>query len=257
MRCPFADWKPVGNHGGLMRSHRGLVVHVQEGNGSLAGYFNNPASQVSAHFWAAKDGRLEQYVDSDSVAWAQAGGNPDYLSVETEGFAREFLTEQQIATLGRLLAWVHASYGVPLVGPVRHGQSGLTTHSQPDGIPDPLWGNHPCPGTRRLGQLALVLAAAGSEPQPAPRAQGRNMIAHDNVTGGNWIVRSNGNVYAFDGAPYIGPLPKFTAQWGIGTAANPVVGICSDGGGGFVLAADGGGPQPATYHITADGRYAR
>ena len=42
------------------------------------------------------------------------------------------------------------------------------------------------------------------------------MIARDNVTGGCWVVRPNGNVYTFNGAQYIGPLPKYLAQWGIG-----------------------------------------
>jgi hypothetical protein len=74
--------------------------------------------------------------------------------------------------------------------------------------------------------------------------------------GGYWGVRANGDVYTFDGAQYIGPLPKYLAQWGIGTAANPVVGIAADGQGGFALLADNGGPQPEIYNIPADGQFA-
>lgn len=93
-------------------------------------------------------------------------------------------------------------------------------------------------------------------PPPAtPREN--NMIARDNGTNGYWVARSNGNTYAFDGAPYLGPLPKYTAQWGIGTAANPIVGIVSDNAGGFTLAADNGGAEPSIYHITSDGAYAK
>ena len=82
------------------------------------------------------------------------------------------------------------------------------------------------------------------------------MIAQ-NGANGQWVVRPNANVYAFNGAPYIGPLAKYTAQWGIGTPQNPIVGIVSDNAGGFILAADNGGAQPAVYHITSDGQYAR
>ena len=158
--CPFATLRPVQNHGGAMSGHLGLVLHVQQGNGSLYGYFNNPASQVSAHFWCAKDGTLEQYVDCDVVAWAEAAGNPSYLSVETEGFDTEPLNATQIDTLGRLLAWSAATYGFPTTGPPAHGQKGFTQHCNPNGTPDPTWGNHTCPGIIRLGQMSAVTQAA-------------------------------------------------------------------------------------------------
>ncbi len=99
--------------------------------------------------------------------------------------------------------------------------------------------------------------APSPAPPPAPAPQEETMIARDNVTGGVWVARANADVYTFLGAPYIGPLPKYTAAWGIGTPSNPVVGIVSDEAGGFVLAADNGGPEPSVYHITSDGAYAR
>lgn len=90
-------------------------------------------------------------------------------------------------------------------------------------------------------------------PPPTPYPlQGDEMICRDPKTGGYWAVRPSGNVYAYYGAPYIGPAPKYLTQWGIGTAANPVVGICSDGVDGFVLSADTDAfpGSPALYHIT-------
>lgn len=164
--CPLAAWRPVVNHGGQISGHLGLVLHVQQGTGSLQGYFNNPASQVSAHFWCSRTGALEQYVDTDIEAWAEAAGNSHYLSVETEGFDNESLTAQQIATLAGLLNWASGYYGFPVRGPVAHGQSGFTPHCNPDGSPDPAWGNHPCPGPIRLGQMGAILAA--THPQPPP-----------------------------------------------------------------------------------------
>jgi hypothetical protein len=151
-----------------MRSHKGLVLHVQEGNGSLFGWFSNPAAQVSAHFWCAKDGTIEQYLDTDTeTAWAQSAGNPDYLSVETEGFAGEALTPNQITKVAALLNWCGWFYGIPAVGPVAHGTRGFTQHCNPDGTPDPAWGNHSCPGTVRLDQMPTILAVA-RQPEPIP-----------------------------------------------------------------------------------------
>ena len=68
-RYPGATWLPIThNVGGRRTQTIGFVLHVQVGNGSLHGYFDNPATGASSHFWAAKDGRLEQYVDTDLTA---------------------------------------------------------------------------------------------------------------------------------------------------------------------------------------------
>lgn len=257
MICPFAVQKPINtNHGGTRSQHLGFVVHVQEGDGSLYGFFNNPASQVSAHFWCSQTGVLEQYLDTSVIAWAEAAGNDSYASCEFEGFATEAMTNEQILQGAALVSWLAASEGWPVTGPVPHGSAGVTTHCNPDGTPDPAWGNHVCPGPIRLGQVPALVAAA--KPPPAPSTQEHdNMIAKDTKTGGYWVARSSGDVYTFAGAPYLGPLPKYKTQWGIGTPSNPVVGIVSDGAGGFTLATDNGGPQPNIYHITSDGQYAR
>lgn len=164
MICPFATYRPVGNHGGPKSAHLGLVLHEQEGNGSLYGYFNNPASQVSSTFWCSKTGLLEQYGDTDVVMWAQAAGNGAYDSVECEGFQGEPMTAAQINSVARLLAWDAQASGFPIVGPVAHGQPGFTPHCNPDGTPDPAWGNHPCPGSIRLAQMPEIVLAAAPPP---------------------------------------------------------------------------------------------
>ena len=104
----------------------------------------------------------------------------------------------------------------------------------------------------------------GAAPQPTPvpvppsptYSTEHNMLTKDPKSGGYWGARPNGSVYTFDGAPYIGPLAKYTAQWGIGTPQNPIVGIAADGVGGFALLADNGGAQPNIYNIPANGQYA-
>lgn len=179
MWLPGAAARPVVNHGGPMARQLGLVVHVQQGDGSPFGWFNDPASQVSSHLWVGKDGTLEQYVDLADQAWAQVAGNPDYLSIETEGFDTEELTAEQVGGLSALIAWGHRTLGWPAVM-VDHGGRGITTHAHwPSGTPDPAWGGHPCPGPLRAGQLANLVARLG--PIPAPPAPPINLEGSDMV----------------------------------------------------------------------------
>lgn len=112
-----------------------------------------------------------------------------------------------------------------------------------------------------MGYRYLPVSYGTPNPPPVPtptvNETEKNMLTKDSKSGGYWGARANGSVYTFDGAPYIGPLAKYTAEWGIGTAANPVVGIAADGEGGFALLTDNGGPQPEIYNIPANGQFAK
>jgi peptidoglycan hydrolase-like protein with peptidoglycan-binding domain len=165
--CPFAAWKPVANHGGRMSGNLGLVLHVQEGNNSLAGWFNNPAADASATWWVSKAGALEQYVDADVCAWAQSDGNSTYNSVETEGYHDEALTPQQEDTLARLYAWGAQTYGWPNLLAETPGDDGFAWH----GMGGSAWGGHTsCPGDLRKNRRQPILAVAfgGATPAPSP-----------------------------------------------------------------------------------------
>ncbi len=143
-------------------------MHVQVGTGSCYGEFSNPANQASSTWWIGVDGTLEQYVDADMTAWTEMAGNPYYDSVETEGTPDQPWTDAQQATLARLIAWGHQTFGWPLAL-VDHGGSGITTHAHyPSGVPDDAWGGHPCPGPVRTAQLPSVLAAAVAIVDPRP-----------------------------------------------------------------------------------------
>ncbi len=165
--CPFAVEDLISvNYGGDMLTNKGLVVHVQEGDYSLFEWFDDPAAQVSSHFWISKSGRLEQYVLVGREAWAQVLGNASYVSVETEGYTTEPLTYAQQGTLASLIAWGHMAYGWPLQL-VDHGGEGITTHAHyPSELPDPAWGDHACPGHLRSLQLPKVLDAARAIARP-------------------------------------------------------------------------------------------
>ena len=155
--CPFATWKPVGNHGGPMSANLGLVLHVQEGNNGLAGWFNNPASDASSTWWVSKAGALEQYVDADVCAWAQGDGNSTYDSVETEGYHDEPLTAAQESTLARLYSWGATTYGWANALAEAPGQHGFGWH----GMGGSDWGGHTgCPGDLRDARRGPILAVA-------------------------------------------------------------------------------------------------
>lgn len=162
MICPFATWLPVASHSGPMTEHLGLVVHVQEGMNSLAGYMANAANQVSSTFWVSRAGAIEQYVDTGNAPWTQMAGNFSYQSVEVEGFATAAMTAAQVTAVARIYAWLVGEYAYPLAT-CDHGGRGLTTHAHyPSGEPDPAWGGHPCPGALRAPQLPAIVARAAA-----------------------------------------------------------------------------------------------
>jgi hypothetical protein len=158
---PAAFWLPVPNHGGPMTAHLGLVLHVQQGNNGLQGWFSNPASGASSTWWVSKTGRVEQYVDADLQAWAQAAGNATYNSVETEGYDSEPLTAAQVDALAGLYTWGATVYGWPLVLAETPGAEGFAWH----GMGGSAWGAHPaCPGDLRRDQRTeILLQAAGDD----------------------------------------------------------------------------------------------
>lgn len=187
--CPFANYRPVVNHGGPVTAHWGMVVHVQQGNGSTYFQDNSPATEVSDTFWVGLDGTLEQHLDTDLAGWTQEAGNYYYAGVEFEGFATAAMTPAQITTAGRLFAWGHTTHGWPLQL-CDHGGQGLTTHAHyPSGDPDAAWGGHPCPGALRAPQLPTILVAANATfltPTPVtphPPDQEHDMSALVEATG--------------------------------------------------------------------------
>ncbi|MEY2249286.1 N-acetylmuramoyl-L-alanine amidase [Streptomyces sp. BF23-18] len=165
-RMPGAVWRPVVNfHPSGVREHRGAVLHVQDGNNSPYGWFNNHASQSSSDFWVSKTGVIEQYVNTGvDYAWAQAAGNPYYASIETEGHPDEPLTAAQIEGVAKIYSWGHTEFSWPLIVVDSTTKHGLTYH----GVGGSAWGGHPgCPGDLRKPQRAAIIARATELATPA------------------------------------------------------------------------------------------
>jgi hypothetical protein len=178
--APYIGPTPNERPGG-MESIEGVVLHIQQGNeaGSIA-WCQNPASQVSAHFFAPKVGRPVQMVDTSDEAWAEAAGNARWLSIENEGYSGQQLTADQIEACAQILARAHTVYGVALVATDDPARGGLGWH----GMGGDPWGGHPdCPGEPVKAQRAEIIARAAAIvglPNPpatsAPPFPGRTLV---------------------------------------------------------------------------------
>ncbi|MET9253741.1 peptidoglycan-binding protein [Streptomyces sp. NPDC003717] len=157
---PGATWRPIPvnftNNG--QAEVRGVVVHIMAG--SLSGtesWFRNPKAEASSHFGTGKAGALYQWVDTTDRAWAQAAGNPSWLSVENEGEGGDTLTDAQLDRNAQVLAWAHKTYDVPLRVATSTGDHGLAYH----GLGGSAWGGHTsCPGSRIVAQLPEIVRRA-------------------------------------------------------------------------------------------------
>jgi hypothetical protein len=148
------------NPGLIVRPLRGLVLHIQEGTETgTDGWFHDPTTKVSAHFGNPQSGRLDQWVDTNDMAWAQMAGNPGWISLENEGrsgIAGYTLNENQLANAGLLLAWLNLTEGVPMTLANAPSETGLGFHS----MGGAAWGHTACPGLPIIAQRDDIVARA-------------------------------------------------------------------------------------------------
>ena len=161
--CPITYRAEAGKFSG--GNPLGYLPHVQQGNGSLFGYFNRLTSpnRLFSTAWIAKDGHSEQYTELTGKPWAQAAGNATYWAFECEGYVGEPLTAAQINTLA---VW-HNYLGVPDVLANAPGQRGIGLHR----MGGAAWGGHSCPGDIRAAQRPAIIARAKAlrgAPLPGP-----------------------------------------------------------------------------------------
>ncbi|MFF8955617.1 N-acetylmuramoyl-L-alanine amidase [Streptomyces sp. NPDC014894] len=138
---------------GEREGQRGLILHVQEGEGSLFERFSNPATRSSAHFWVSQAGEIEQYVSVHDRAWTQRAGNAAWVSIETSGFYGKPLTPAQIDAVAHVYSWGAREHDWPLEVTDSPKGRGLGTHS----MGQAAWGGHACPGTVRANQREEVM----------------------------------------------------------------------------------------------------
>lgn len=168
-RFSCATWRPIStNIGGSLSPNLGVFLHHQAGNGSLFSFFNNPAAKVSAHFWISKTGVIEQYVDTNQVAWHARQANTRYVGVETEGCPGgrdEPFTEAQIDAFARLFKEGMQKHGWPPQLANQEGQRGFGYHR--------MAVNTACPCNMRLEKRGEIIrrATQGVTTPPTPEPE--------------------------------------------------------------------------------------
>lgn len=190
-----------------MTAHLGLILHVTTNHFSPYGFFSNPNNGASSTWWVSDSGSLEEYVNPDLRAWAQADGNSTYDSIETSGTPDQPLTAAQVETVAGVYAWGHKTYGWPFKLADTPGETGLGWH----GMGGQAWGGHfGCPGDPRKAQRQEILnraqqLAAGTVTRPVAAHKDRTLGLHDplmrgeDVRGVQHALNVAGNHLAEDG----------------------------------------------------------
>lgn len=190
-RYATATWKPISaNLGGTLTRYDAVILHTDAGNAtSLAGWFSDPKANASCHFFVRKDGGVEQYADTTRVTYTSRQGSTRSIGVETQGFGNEPWTKAQAEAIAQLLAWCHATHGIPLraMTTSHPSEKGVGWHrlgidgNFPD-LPNPLAGRKQrgggelwsgsrgkeCPGDDRIRQVPGIIARAQAITTPAP-----------------------------------------------------------------------------------------
>lgn len=220
------------NMGGTLSPNYGLILHHAVANQSLWSFFNSPSAQVSAHFWVSLTGVIEQYVDTNVVAWHAKQLNGRYCGVETEGCTQspydQPMTAAMISALARLYAEGNKRHGWKYQLINQDGQQGFGYHR--------MAVNTGCPCDVRVNTRQQILdqAQGGAPPSPST-ARSSELIASTSSGKGYWTTTSDGAVYAFGDAQHAGqPFPNTKL-------AAPIIGIAGCSNSGYwLLAKDGG-----------------
>jgi hypothetical protein len=223
-RWPEATWRPVKNHGGTMARPVAVTLHHAVANGSLYNVFNG-SRQASVHFWIAKDGRVEQYVDTNVVAWhgGTSALNNNCISVETEGCGTpphaEPMTEAMINTFARLMAWANRAHGIPLKLSEAATEPGFNYHRCRGGFATA------CPCDERLRMRPEILRRA----QTGQLGPSGPPITEEDIVAITAALAQNGALHVFveakDGRVFYTWQPPNKTAWNGGAPGKSVAGL--------------------------------
>lgn len=220
-----------------------LVIHDMEGTySSTIAWFQNPASQVSAHYDVrSSDGAITQQVLDADTAW-HAGNraiNQSAIGIEHEGYAAQgtqWYTEAMYQSSAALARWLCDSYSIPkdrqhIIGhdevpdPNHPGWFGGASHHHD---PCDVWAGNPTAGNVVACDwdwnhyLALIRGGGGTTAlTTAVTAPASGAIVTGAVTVSATTSSATARVELYvDGALLSsGPSP-LTARWNAGRASN-------------------------------------
>ncbi len=110
---PIAKFIQSPNYSSRNGSRVGrIIVHYTTSDnvdGTIA-HFLNPASQVSAHYIVARDGKIYQMVRDADKAWHALGANSDSIGIEHSAAPGEQMTADQEQSSVSLIKWLLSEY---------------------------------------------------------------------------------------------------------------------------------------------------
>ncbi len=180
---------PDGSTVEIDTSRLQLCFHTMSGYlfGSEAQWKHNGQNGIRSHFGLGgpkdapqDDGHLVQWNSLQHVAYAQNGGNPYCISVETSDGAVDGLpwSDKQVYKIVDLIIWFTKMCGrrSPQMASAP-GEFGTITYHQQFSTFNP--NGHDCPGPVRLKQLAASMRRAAAIMNPVP---GGNTVDAGDVT---------------------------------------------------------------------------
>lgn len=92
-----------------------VVLHVTASNATSQYDYFNDKGEACSHFHVAKNGHVEQYIDTKYRSAADLDGNYRTISVETQGLDDGTgWTSEQLTAIAGIVAWAHDTHGIPL-----------------------------------------------------------------------------------------------------------------------------------------------
>ena len=221
-----------------------VVLHTAEGAltyQSLGNYFASSSSGVSSHVGIDDTaGVIGEYVRPDFKAWTQGNANPYSVAAELCAFASWSYEQWQGhgVMLENTAAWVAeecARFGIPLrrlsAAQAQGGEAGVCQHVD---LGSAGGGHWDCGPGFPMDDV-MEMAAGGRPNVGPPKRKGKQMIASTSTGNGYWTTTSDGAVYAFGDAEYMG------GGFAPDVVTGEIVGIAGHGTDGYwLLASDGG-----------------
>lgn len=140
----------------------GVILHVAVSKSTdIRGVFTDGRG-IESHFYVTFEGTIIQYrsiyreadAQFDGNSFTHAGKLAGFVSVETAGMGPGKWTAAQLASIRRIIAWVHSQRPFPLRVCPAWNAPGVGYHSLFD-----QWNHnaHSCPGVNRIRQFRSAL----------------------------------------------------------------------------------------------------
>jgi len=237
-----------------------IVIHVTQGSyGGAVSWFQNPDSQVSAHYVIrSSDGQVTQMVEEQDVGWHARCWNGRSVGIEHEGFVDEpqWFTDEMYRASANLVRGIAARWNIPLDRAHIKGHNELSDCN-----------NHSDPGMNWDWDRFMAMVRDGVDPGQGP-ATGRllgfvregdirdataNIAgARVSVTMGPGVVTGADGLYRFDVLP-VGLQRVHVEAPGFASAdiEREVIAGADAWGSVALTQAASGPPPPATEPPTA------